>query len=71
MIWTVICNSNKFTETVNIFRNAGFSVQLHKDTVDVWESGPVTEYKFVIGHESDHALTLLLLRNEISISVLS
>lgn len=63
MKWTVACDPALFRSVVDQFTNAGFTVQLHSDTLDTWEYSPQPEFKLMVSHQSSHALTLLLLRD--------
>ncbi len=71
MRWTVSFKSaNNFTATSRLFSQAGFNVQLHDDTLNVWETLPVSEYKVVVDHPNAGALTLFMLANGIDLEVL-
>jgi hypothetical protein len=69
MNWSVYCPGNQYNQFVQEVRGAGFTIQLHADTLDRWENGPVAEYRLVISHQCESALTLFLLRSELNLRV--
>lgn len=69
MNWSVYCTGSQYNQFVQLCRHAGFSIQMHADTLDRWERGALAEYRLVIGHQCEHALTLLLMRTELNLRV--
>lgn len=69
MNWIVYCADSQYSQFAQECHHAGFTIQLHSDTLERCETGVPLVYRLVISHQCSHALTLLLMRTELNLRV--